>query len=45
LQGRRVRLPGIAVYRLAEGRIVAGWDSADILGLLAQIGALPAPAA
>ncbi|HEX9371791.1 MAG TPA: ester cyclase [Roseiflexaceae bacterium] len=43
--GRRVRLPGIAVYRLAEGRIVAGWDSADILGLLAQIGALPAPAA
>ena len=39
--GDRIILPGIAWYRVAEGKIVAGWDSADIVGLLAQIGALP----
>jgi ketosteroid isomerase-like protein len=39
--GNHIILPGIAVYRVAEGKIVAGWDSADIVGLLAQLGALP----
>jgi steroid delta-isomerase-like uncharacterized protein len=39
--GNHVILPGIALYRLAEGKIVEGWDSADIAGLLAQLGALP----
>jgi len=41
LTGNRIVLPGIAVYRVAESKIVAGWDSADIVGLLAQLGALP----
>ena len=39
--GNRILLPGIAVYRVAESKIVAGWDSADIVGLLVQLGALP----
>jgi steroid delta-isomerase-like uncharacterized protein len=39
--GNQIVLPGIAMYRVADGRIVAGWDSADIVALLAQIGALP----
>jgi predicted ester cyclase len=39
--GNQIVLPGIAMYRVAEGRIVAGWDSADIVALLAQLGALP----
>jgi steroid delta-isomerase-like uncharacterized protein len=39
--GKPVTLPGIAIYRVAAGKIVAGWDSADIVGLLAQLGALP----
>lgn len=39
--GNHVVLPGIAIYRLAEGKIAAGWDSADIVALLAQLGALP----
>jgi steroid delta-isomerase-like uncharacterized protein len=38
--GHAIILPGIAVYRVAEGKVVAGWDSADIIGLLAQLGAL-----
>lgn len=37
--GKQAFLTGIAMYRVAEGRIVAGWDSADILGLLGQLGA------
>jgi steroid delta-isomerase-like uncharacterized protein len=39
--GNQIVLPGIAMYRVAEGRIVAGWDIADIVALLAQLGALP----
>ncbi len=41
--GRRVRIAGIVVVRIANGRITEGWNSWDQLGLLRQIGALPAP--
>ncbi len=41
--GRRVTVEGIAIYRLAGGRIVEHWGQLDILGLLQQLGALPAP--
>jgi len=40
--GRRVRIEGIVVLRIANGQIVEGWNSWDQLGLLRQIGALPA---
>ena len=40
--GRRVRIEGIVVVRIANGQIVEGWNSWDQLGLLRQIGALPA---
>lgn len=42
--GRRVEMTGITIFRLAGGRLVEGWTNEDILGLLQQIGALPAPA-
>ncbi len=41
--GRRVRIAGIVVVRIANGRITEGWNSWDQLGLLRQIGTLPAP--
>lgn len=41
--GRRVRISGIIMVRFVEGRIMEGWNSWDQLGLLQQIGALPAP--
>ena len=41
--GRPVRIAGLVVLRLANGKIVEGWNSWDQLGLLRQIGALPAP--
>jgi steroid delta-isomerase-like uncharacterized protein len=41
---RRVTLSGIAIFRLADGRLAEGWGCADFYGLLQQLGALPAPA-
>ena len=39
--GRRVRIAGLVVVRIANGQIVEGWNSWDQLGLLRQIGSLP----
>lgn len=41
--GKRVLITGIAISRLAHGRITEQWDQADMLGLLQQLGALPDP--
>ena len=41
--GRRVEMRGITIFRLADGRLVEGWTNEDVLGLLQQIGAVPAP--
>ena len=40
--GRRVHIKAITQMRIAGGQIVEGWNSWDQLGLLRQIGALPA---
>jgi len=40
--GRGIRVAGIVLVRISNGRIVEGWNSWDQLGLLRQIGALPA---
>ncbi len=39
--GRRVTTTGIAMYRLADGKIVERFGEADMLGLLSQLGRLP----
>jgi steroid delta-isomerase-like uncharacterized protein len=41
--GRRIHVAGIVVIRIARGQFIEGWNSWDQLGLLRQIGALPAP--
>jgi steroid delta-isomerase-like uncharacterized protein len=41
--GKRVTLSGIAIFRLAAGRIAEGRGCADFYGLLQQLGALPVP--
>jgi steroid delta-isomerase-like uncharacterized protein len=41
--GRKIRVAGIVVIRILKGHFVEGWNSWDQLGLLRQIGALPAP--
>ena len=40
---RDIALPGITVLRFADGQCVEPWASADMLGLLTQLGAVPAP--
>jgi steroid delta-isomerase-like uncharacterized protein len=40
--GRRVRVAGIVIVYASEGKLIAGWNSWDQLGLLRQIGAIPA---
>jgi steroid delta-isomerase-like uncharacterized protein len=42
--GRRVRIEAIVLVRIVGGQIVEGWNSWDQLGLLRQVGALPAAA-
>jgi steroid delta-isomerase-like uncharacterized protein len=38
---RAVTLPGINIFRIADGQIVERWGQLDVLGLLQQLGAVP----
>jgi steroid delta-isomerase-like uncharacterized protein len=39
--GRRIHVAGIVIIHAAGGKLTAGWNTWDQLGLLRQIGALP----
>jgi predicted ester cyclase len=39
-----VEVSGIAVDRFSDGKIVESWGNWDTLGLMQQLGAIPAPA-
>jgi steroid delta-isomerase-like uncharacterized protein len=41
--GRKFRVPGICIIKLANGKLVVGWNSWDQLGLLQQLGVIPPP--
>lgn len=41
--GRPVRLAGIDIDRVADGKVVECWPIMDELGLLQQLGVIPAP--
>ena len=43
--GKQVTMSGIEIVRLAGGKAVERWGEFDILGLLQQLGAVPAPGA
>jgi steroid delta-isomerase-like uncharacterized protein len=40
---KQVRFTGTSVDRIADGKFVERWDSADMLGFLQQLGAIPVP--
>ncbi len=41
--GNEVAITGITIHRIEEGKIVEEWENWDALGLMQQIGAVPAP--
>ncbi len=41
--GKQVTGTAIGVFRLADGKIAEEWIERDVLGLLQQLGAVPAP--
>ena len=43
--GRPGTIAGTSTHRIADGRVVECWTTMDELGLLRQIGAIPAPEA
>jgi predicted ester cyclase len=42
--GRPVTMAGVDISRFVDGRIAEHWAQFDVLGVLQQIGAIPAPA-
>jgi steroid delta-isomerase-like uncharacterized protein len=42
--GKSVVIPGMTMLRFQDGKCVERWTQADFLGLLQQLGAIPAPA-
>jgi predicted ester cyclase len=40
--GNKATITGTSIQRIVDGKIVEGWDNWDQLGLLVQIGAVPA---
>jgi steroid delta-isomerase-like uncharacterized protein len=42
--GKQVTFTGIVITRFADGKWAEDWFEADFLGLLQQLGAVPAPA-
>ena len=41
--GKSVRMTGITIARIADKKIIEGWDNWDQLGMLKQIGAYQSP--
>jgi steroid delta-isomerase-like uncharacterized protein len=41
--GKEVNIDGISIYQVRDGRIVKDWTIVDLMGLMQQIGAIPAP--
>lgn len=42
--GKEVSMPGISIIRVANGKIVEELIQADIMGMMQQLGLIPAPA-
>lgn len=42
--GKQITVTGIGIFRFSEeGKVVESWDSFDQLGMLQQLGVIPAP--
>ena len=41
--GKKFSMKGIDIFRVVDDKIVEHWDAVDQLGMLQQLGAIPAP--
>jgi steroid delta-isomerase-like uncharacterized protein len=41
--GKQITMSGIAITRVANGKIVEGWYNGDDLGMMQQLGVVPMP--
>ncbi len=41
--GKRIALSGIEIFRIKDGKIAELWGEANLMGLMQQLGILPAP--
>jgi steroid delta-isomerase-like uncharacterized protein len=41
--GKAISMTGITIYAMRDGKIAAAWSNFDQLGMMQQLGALPAP--
>jgi predicted ester cyclase len=41
--GKEIRVTGIAIWRIRDGKIVEHWHQTDQLGLMQQLGVAPSP--
>jgi predicted ester cyclase len=39
--GKQIAIKAISMWRVTDGRIVERWESADMLGLMQQLGVIP----
>jgi steroid delta-isomerase-like uncharacterized protein len=42
--GKRIRMSGFSLYHWRDGKIIEQWEYGDLLGVLQQVGAIPAAA-
>jgi steroid delta-isomerase-like uncharacterized protein len=41
--GKQIRMTGMTIWRIADGKIVEHWSEMNVLGLLQQLGVVPTP--
>ena len=41
--GKRIEMTGIGIQRIAGGKIVEEWNESDQMGMMQQLGVVPAP--
>jgi steroid delta-isomerase-like uncharacterized protein len=41
--GKKIAMTGIEIFRLRDGKIAELWGEANLMGLMQQLGILPAP--
>lgn len=41
--GKQFSISGMAIARIADGKLVEWWENADVMGLMQQLGVIPSP--